>query len=194
VIRVERQPEPDNFNEEVRVPGLDFIQKTLQAGLSLTKEWNKGNGCFWRKAIPSLEFLYNKICAYSSLWLPPSKGTVDHYISKSRNNNLAYEWNNFRLTRLETNRCKGLHTDILDPFEIGENWFTLDFTTFMLHPNQELPNEIKQAVQTTIRKLKLNEDDYVNAREMWYEAFKDNPAKLAEVSPFIAHETQRQGI
>ena len=197
MIRVELQPEPVgpfNFNDEVRVPGLNFIQITLNKGLSLTKEWNNGKGCLWRKAIPDLEIAYDKICAYSSLWLPPSKGTVDHYISKSRNHNLAYEWDNFRLARLETNRCKGVNTDILDLFTIGENWFVLDFTTFMIHPNTDLSNEIKQSVQTTINKLKLNDDDYINIRETWFEAFKTKPHKLAVVSPFIAHEKLRQGI
>ena len=95
MIRVQAQTEPQDFNEKIRLPGQKFLQDTIAKNFKPTTEWNKRRGCYWVKAIPDLHIKYKKICAYSSLWLPPAKGTVDHYIPKSKNHTLAYEWKNF---------------------------------------------------------------------------------------------------
>ena len=50
---------------------------------------------------------------------------------------MAYEWNNYRYVSARFNSRKGTQT-IVDPFELSSDWFLLDFTLFLLHPNPGL--------------------------------------------------------
>ena len=109
--------------------------------------------------------------------------------------NKAYEWENFRLSRWRINTRKRNHKDVLDPFTIGESWFELDFTTFGIKPNSELKDaNIKKAIQETIDRLDLDNTDYREARESWFNNCRDNIAELEKKAPFIAYEMKRQGI
>jgi hypothetical protein len=138
---------------------------------------------------------YKSICAYSSLWLlPHEKATVDHYVPKKDAPSLAYEWSNFRLANLWINSCKYIHRDVLDPFLIGDSWFILDFATFIIKPNPELPSDLEEAVLKTIKRLKLNHNDYLDSRQFWFETFRNDISMLEEKAPFIAYEMKRQGI
>jgi hypothetical protein len=88
--------------------------------------------------------------------------------------------------------------DVLDPFKIKEGWFTLDFSTFMIHPNPSLPAPIKKQITDTIKRLKLNADELcIAARREWFECFSTgcmNFTLLEERAPFIAYEAKRQGL
>lgn len=137
---------------------------------------------------------YNGICAYSSLWIKPHQPTIDHYVSRDENPNLAYEWENFRLAIGRINTKKRNYKDVLDPFVIGENWFVLDFTTFGIKPNPALDNAEKEAVKKTIKRLDLDNRDYREAREAWFNGFRNNITQLEKYAPFIAHEMKRQGF
>jgi hypothetical protein len=98
VIPIKPQPEPDDFDQKVRQPGLAFLSKVPNPK---TKEWRD----YWVKSLPDLYKSYNKICAYSAQWIsrPEGNPTVDHFLPKSAKPELAYEWHNFRLACLTLN-------------------------------------------------------------------------------------------
>lgn len=188
MIKVNLQPEPNDFNIKVKKRGQDFLSKVPRPR---GKQWK--NKDFWCDAIPDMMEAYNSICAYSSLWIKPDQPTIDHYISRDEDANQAYEWKNFRLARWRINTRKGKHKDVLDPFAIGEAWFELDFTTFGIKPNPKLDQSEKEAVIKTIERLNLDNTDYREAREAWFTHLKHDISKLEEKAPFIVSEMQRQG-
>lgn len=189
MIKVDLQPEPSDFEDKVKKDGQDFLKTNPRPK---GKEW-KGKE-FWRKAISDMTVVYKSICAYSSLWIKPDQPTIDHYISRDENPSLAYEWSNFRLARWRINTSKKNHKDVLDPFEIGENWFELDFTTFGIKPNPKLSKDEKDDVWKTIERLKLDDIDYREAREAWFNAFRNDIEELEKYAPFVAYEMRRQEI
>ena len=140
MIKVELKRKPSDFDSKVKTPGQRFLNEIKHPR---GKQWN--NKDFWVRVIPDMVTAYDGVCAYSSLWIKPDQPTIDHYISRDENPNLAYEWNNFRLARWRINTRKRNHKDVLDPFEIGENWFVLEFTTFEVKPNPRLSASHKKS-------------------------------------------------
>lgn len=190
MIPIQPQPEPSDFNQKVRVPGQAFLDVTPHP--KGKNAWK--NKEFWTKAIPDLKTTYGAICTYSSLRIFPDEiATVDHFIPKSQTPALAYEWSNFRLAKHRINSKKGDST-VLDPFKIENDWFVLDFVTFMVHPNKNLSEDQKGKIRETILRLGLNHQDYVEMRTLWYDEYKDNILRLEYFSPFIAYEMRRQEI
>ncbi len=189
MIPVQPQPEPPKFHQRVRVPGQDFLATNPSPKQD---DWNGKE--HWRRAIPDLRIAYRGICAYSSLRIHQLEmATVDHFIPKNSAPHLAYEWTNFRLARHRINSKKGEFT-VLDPFTIGNDWFVLDFSTFMIYPNDTLPEDQKGKIRETIRHLDLNHRDYIDVRTEWYNEFKENVETLERWAPFIAYEMRRQKI
>lgn len=122
--------------------------------------------------------------------------SVDHFQPKSRASELAYEWDNFRLTTARVNWYKGSHTDVLDPIGLAQGLFQLDFTTFLVRANPSAGVQLKQSVNSTIARLRLNtDDDLVQSRIMWLRAFvqRQDVGWLAARAPFLAQEVTRQG-
>ncbi|MFL6208531.1 MAG: hypothetical protein ACJ74W_06745 [Pyrinomonadaceae bacterium] len=196
MIPVKMLPKPSDFNEKVRKPGQKFLSTASRP--IKEKDW-KGKE-YWRKVIPELREGHRHICAYAALWISKLTGspTVDHYIPKKDDPDSAYEWENFRLSCLTMNSRKKHFRDVLDPFEIKDGWFTIDFSTFVIHPNPTLPVSIKKQVDATIKRLKLNTDEMcIAVRREWFECFETgcmNFKLLEERAPFIAYEARRQGL
>jgi 5-methylcytosine-specific restriction endonuclease McrA len=195
VIPVKPQPEPDDFDEKVRKPGLDFFKKVPNPK---TNDWEKA--AYWRESLSNLYDAYNHICAYSAQWIPIDTGspTVDHFIPKSKKSEWAYEWHNFRLACSKMNSKKHTHLDIIDPFALPKNSFVLDFPSMFIKPNSNLLEPLKGRVISTINRLKLNEDDRcVKGRLNWLMPYckrKYDFVHLKSNAPFIAYELERQGL
>jgi hypothetical protein len=193
VIPIKPQPEPDDFDEKVRKPGLAFLSKVPNPK---TKEWRD----YWVKSLPDLYKSYNKICAYSAQWIsrPEGSPTVDHFLPKSAKPELAYEWHNFRLACLTLNNKKGTELDVIDPFELPVNSFILDFSSLIIKPNPELLYPLKERVISTINRLQLNDyDKCIDGRLEWLKTYyEDNSTfdSLKRKAPFIAYELERQGL
>ena len=199
MIHLSLAPPPSQFDTRVRNPGRAFLAVTPAP---TSREWS-GND-FWRRAHDDLYRLNRGLCAYCASWTPRRRGpgvdhtSVDHYIPKSRNTGLAYEWTNFRLARSKLNGWKGDWQDVLDPVSVQSGWFTLNFTTFLIFPGAGLQAPVKQAVEATIKRLRLNaETDYVNERTRAVYRYSAGVAPfslLQERYPFIAQEMQRQSF
>ena len=194
MIPVKPQPEPENFDERVRIPGNQFL---AEVPTPTTKLW--GGKEYWRRVLPDMRKAYKSICAYCAHWIPHSTGnhSIDHFVPRVREPDLAYEWSNFRYVAARFNSRKGTRV-ILDPFTLLPNWFMIDFASLFIKPNPDLLVTQKKAVQETIDYLKLNDDDDLIAeREAWVRSYRNGEIPFSFLQkryPFIAYEIKRQGL
>lgn len=125
----------------------------------------------------------------------PSTKVVD---SKSKYPQLAYEWDNYRLTTREINTRKGDDDEIADPFEIKHGWFVLGLPDCLIWPGADISPRERRTVQQTIDTLKLNDDDdYPNGRQNIIQSYIDDSLDLDCLRrryPFIAYELKRQNL
>lgn len=187
MIRVEQEPEPEGFDKTVRLPGA----AALAAGTAQLPS-------HWRKCIPELLAAYNRVCAYSCFFIPRVVGgpSVEHFAPKSRSRARAYEWSNYRLVCALMNSRKNSFEDVLDPFEIEDGWFELEFLFFQVRPADGLDAQLTQAIDETIDRLKLNDEECCQARIDWFEDWKlegFSSGYMQRHAPFLFREAVRQG-
>jgi hypothetical protein len=82
VIPVAKQPEPSNFDRNVRQPGKVYLASNPNPTF-------KRRFRYWTRATADLNAAYKQICAYSCTYLA-TPGSVDHFIPKSRCPDLGY--------------------------------------------------------------------------------------------------------
>lgn len=196
MIHVSAKPEPISFDKNVRRPGQNFLNPFLIAGKKpKNKHFSKKN--FWQYAIKDLHAAYNGICAYTCFYMV-DRGTVDHFVPKSKQPKLAYEWSNYRLCRSRVNQYKKDSMDVIDPFIVQNGWFVLDFPSCLVRPNDGLSPTKISLVLKSIEVLKLNDDDaFVQERCDLMMEYADKNISLSHLSkryPFLASEITRQGI
>lgn len=192
MIRVAAALEYPNFDAEVRAPGLAF----LAACPSPTSDDFRKKS-FWNKATKELHAAYSGICAYTAMYLP-EQWSVDHFLPKSNYPALAYEWNNFRLASGRVNNSKGNQIDIIDPFQVENNWFHMDIPACLLKPNPDLEKPLRNRISGTINSLRLNQDDnYVQERcNILIDYAREDISSnfLQRRYPFLAKEVERQAL
>lgn len=194
MIPIQMMPVPSDFDNKVRRFGQAFLSSNPKPTSS---QWHRKD--YWRYALMDLRTAYHETCAYCAQWIPYSTGahTVDHFIPKSQQSTLAYEWSNFRYASSRFNGRKGTQ-EILDPFQLEYGWFTLDFITFLIKPSRSIDPNLKIKIKHTIDVLKLNTDQrLVNERREWYSRYIDSRVSfeyLVSIAPFIAYELERQGF
>lgn len=92
------QPEPDGFNENVRIPGNEFLKIHVNDNINIPPYWQKIEKELWNA--------YEGICSYFSIYfeLVDRASSVNHFKPKSQAKELAYEWSNYRLSCIGANR------------------------------------------------------------------------------------------
>lgn len=192
MIRVGAQPEYQEFDRQVRQPGLAFLRRKSQP---TSADFRKKN--FWKKAIKHLHVAYSGSCAYTTMYLVDG-GTIDHYLPKVAYPYLAYEWNNYRLARQKVNRRKGDTLNVVDPFEVQEGWFVLDVPSCLIRSGSGLKTEVRKRINATINILQLNADDsLVQERCDLLVDLADGNVTLEFLDrwyPFLSQEVRRQDI
>lgn len=153
----------------------------------------------WRKALPDMLERYERVCAYVCVYIERITGSpsVDHWVPKSVDPELAYEWSNFRLACSLINARKSVDELLLDPFEVEAGWFELEFVFFQVFSSRELPPAMQLRAAYTIEKLRLNCAECLELRRSHvadYEAGRVSFEKLEQLSPFVARELRRQGL
>jgi len=212
MIRVKPAPEPAAFDKKVRQPGLRAVAEMV--GESPVPPRKKGRKFekiadsrdkippgrlppYWTAALDDLMTSYNGICAYSCFRIHSVTGgrSVDHMASKSRSWKDVYEWLNYRLACARLNARKQNFGDVLDPFEIGDDWFELEFVGFQVKPAKHLDAVTRGQVQMTIDRLDLNDYHSRSSRQRDVENYQGGGSfrVLMEESPFVARELKRQG-
>ncbi len=188
MIRVDPQPEPPGFDDRVRQPGLRALA-----------EDRNPLPAHWRECLNDLHTTYGGVCAYVSIYINKATGgrSVDHFVAKSSDPALAYEWANFRLACSLVNSRKGAFDDALDPFEVENDWFVLEFSFLQVYPNPELPAGLRQQIQDTIDRLRLDGQECRDARAEFFNDYIKGHIDfeyLERMCPFVALEVQRQGL
>lgn len=192
LIRVAQKPEYPGFNSQVRQPGAAFLSVCPSP---TSEQFRKKN--FWNRAAKELHAAYSGICAYTATYLP-EQGSVDHFVPKTVNPALAYEWSNYRLASRRVNSCKGNQTNILDPFHVDSDWFEMDIPSCLLKAKSGLPNDLRGRINATINSLRLNDDDYYVQERcnilIAYAKAEINLNFLKRRYPFLAKEVVRQNL
>ena len=198
MIHVERQPPPPDFEERVGQPGRREIARLVERYGSVDAIPSAALAPLWRRCLPQLHEAYGGICAYVCHQIPRVTGgrTADHYVPKSAAPGRAYDWDNYRLACSRMNARKHAAQDVLDPFEIEDGWFRVEFFGFQVHPDWELDEPVRSLVAATIRRLDLN--DYACRRDredfvMDYTEGRTSFAQLQRIAPLLARELARQG-
>jgi len=194
MIPVAPADEPDDFETEVRQPGVKFLG-TVEVG---KKPKFKGKE-FWRRSLLDLHKAYGGICSYTCHFIPFDTGadTVEHFRPKDLYPAQAYEWSNFRLVCARLNARKGIHEDVLDPFTIGDGTFVLDFPSLQILPADGLEPSVQARAESTINRLKLNDERTIKSRLRYVLDLRNGMINFAVVerdAPFIASEIARQNI
>lgn len=198
MIHVDIPAPPPHYHTQVREPGNTFLLNNPHPSKT---DWDRHR--YWSKIHGALYSNLHGICSYCATYTPRRQDqrfidhtSIDHFVPKGKIPALAYEWTNFRLARAKLNNRKGEHEDVIDPYALADGWFRLSFTTFLLYPDPNLPDNHKQNVTDTIERLELNLDDkLVQERTMAVYAYADGKLhreKLIRFYPFIASEMTSQ--
>lgn len=199
MIRVVPAPEPDDFDENVRRPGLRAFERLADRKYGGNREAVPGSEFpdHWRKCLDDLLESYARICSYLCLYITRGTGarSVDHMVAKSAAWEQAYEWTNYRLACSLMNSRKGAATTVLDPFDVEDGWFVLELVEFQVMPGNGLDGAVVEDVQGTIDRLCLNDDECRGAREEYADAYWSRDVSfdyLGRHAPFLAMELRRQ--
>ncbi|MCC6555489.1 MAG: hypothetical protein IT372_21220 [Polyangiaceae bacterium] len=187
MIPFEPTPEPPHFDARVRQPG----QRWLASARTGTPPK------YWRRAARDLRAAFRGLCGYTAMWLS-TPGTVDHFISQSEDGSLLYEWTNYRYAAAWINSSKSdiPSGQLLDPFEVGEEWFEVLLPSCQMVITDRCPPEARARAQTMLKRLKLGDgEDVVGVRQEWYQCYLDGELSLeglARKAPLIARAVRKQ--
>lgn len=210
MIRLELAPEPPDFDEKVLKPGLRAIAEMVgepdlpkrrgrkRKVIAVTRDEIPSDEfppC-WTAVLPELLEAYGRVCAYMSFYIERVTGaaSVDHMLPKSVKWDEVYQWSNYRLACSLMNSRKNHYQDVLDPFEIEDDWFRMELVGYQVIPANSLTEDIRDQVQATIDRLKLNDYECLKLREEYVEAFQKNDIslhRLRQRAPFLAREFER---
>jgi len=215
LIRVKEAPEPAEFGATVREPGNRAILELLgckslpprsgrprvplPVGVALTSAHLETHAPYWRKALDALYEAYGGICAYVAVRIPRVVGTptVDHFVPRTAQLGLAYEWSNLRLASGTMNTRKREFTDMLDPFAVEDGWFVLNLMDCGVSPARGLDAPLRVQVEATIKRLGLDDEACRQVRAEAYDRYLSGDVNLEQLrreSPFVAAEVERQGM
>ncbi len=177
MIPVKPAPEPQSFDKNVRIPGRKFLSDLCvpkQRNPGVLIPWNDAR--YWKRCANKLEKSYNHICCYVGMRIngniDDERRSVEHFIPKSVEPWLAYEWSNYRLACRKANTDRGTKT-VIDPFLVGPDDFRIDLFSCELFPNSELSPAERELIQKTIDSIGLNNSYWKANRRTYYERYQD---------------------
>ena len=216
MIPVTQAPEPTSFRAHVRKRGADAIDRLLgkqvkgRGGRKPKATYARAEDipshrfpAYWidprpsdgKSALDDMMEAYDQQCAYLAMRIERATGTptVDHFVPKSRDWRLVYEWGNYRLSAACVNTAKGV-LDVVDPFKVGVGWFELDLDTFRVVRGASAPADEHTRIDRTL--AILNQWECVMQRGQHIRLYRDRQIGLGALeyyAPFIAAEFRRQG-
>ncbi len=201
MIPVQLQPEPPNFDRDVRQPGHAWLTRN-DVALHAPPADASALPTYWRRTQKELWTAYSGVCAYLCIYFEWATGasSTDHFVAKSTHAGQAYEWSNFRLSCLGANRNKGRFDDVLDPFEMAAFTFELNVSSGVMAPRRHLQGEddnVYKAAAVTIRRLDLNAPEITLMRTEHVSDYLSGQVTanyLKRKSPFVWGEMVRQGF
>ncbi len=187
-------PEPPSFDADCRKKG--------NAWLAANPTKKKGFPSHWTKFESELEAGFHARCGWWAMRI--DSGSVDHFLSKAKpaNRGVIYEWSNYRHAAGTVNGSKKNHDDaVLDPFEVGQDWFEVILPSMQLICTSRVPAHLQAKADFTLGKLHLVNGKKVRRNRMrWYEDYKKNLqdsstgisiGALEHIAPLIASAVKR---
>lgn len=212
LIPVARRAEPLDFDEKVRSPGMQWLAEKLGGERSMGRRGRPVAPVavlkpseirdFWTACLGDLRREYDGCCAYAGIEIREGGGTVDHFVAKSlclddpERRRLIFDWSNYRFAFLNVNRRKGDRV-VLDPFELRQGWFELEFVGLQVVPRDSLEPANAQLVRDAIENLGLNDDWLRDLRVGYFDAWDRGEIALTYLrryAPFIALEIERMQL
>lgn len=190
MIRVDKVPEPARFDLEARQKGNKWLAEHPDARPDKFPD-------HWSPFREDLAAGFNHLCGYSAM--KTTKPTIDHFIPKSSKEGrpLTYEWSNYRFADQEINQAKDtLISGVLDPFEIGHEWFEVLLPNLEMVMTDQVPEGHRGDAVAMLRHVGLGESDFIlRIRRGWYEPFIEGDFSLAYVNqgaPLIARAIKKR--
>lgn len=185
MIRFAPPAEPPEFMEKVKVPGNEWLN-THPKGRPKD---------LWTAFKNELANGFGNLCAYSAMFEPV--GTVDHYLSCDNHRDQSYEWSNYRFASGWINSSKKKQDEkVLDPFQVGDDWFELLLPSLQLVLTDAVPANEKRRSEHTLNHLHLRDDERViRQRREWYRMYQEGELTLdglAKKAPLIARAIRKQ--
>jgi tetratricopeptide (TPR) repeat protein len=193
MMRFQRPPEPDEFDAKVRQPGNAWLAKNIHK-----KKIDCETHAYWRTWKECIDYLadgFNHFCAYACI--QPFSGVVDHYLSKTKHPNQAYEWSNYRYASSKVNEYKSKFgpEQILDPFEVEDDWFEILLPSLQLVLTDAVPAHQLERAKTTLKALQLMNGKWIiRTRIKHYKQYNERKLSiegLEEENPLIARAVKR---
>lgn len=186
MMRFNPPSEPPEFDQKARQPGNNWLAKNPN---------NLRPRDYWSPFKSNLADGFGNLCGYSVMYEPV--GTVDHYLSCENYPNLAYEWSNYRFASAWINSSKRtLDDQVLDPFQVGEDWFEIILPSLQLILTNKVPPAERQRAEFTLQRLRLRDDERViRQRQQWYQLYLDGDITLEGLqkkAPLIALAIRKQ--
>ena len=182
------QNEPATFDQRCRKRG--------RAWLAEHDDYDRPRD-YWSEFEPNLREAFHGLCAYCAM--KTMKCDVDHFrpvavLKDEGNDELAYEWSNFRYGDGLLNRKKWTHI-ILDPFVVRDGWFEIQLPSLQLLATNAIPQQYRELATFTLKKLGLRDGEViVRYRSEWFDLYRDRKITLAglrDVAPLIADAVER---
>jgi hypothetical protein len=211
MIPVALAQEPPHFNTTVRQKGLSAIDELIGRKPRLKRPGPRRKKIadheadippeafppFWRDVLEDMLQAYERRCAYLALYFEHATGspTVDHAIPKSRQWDKVYEWSNYRLCAALINAKKNDLTSLIDPFEVANGWFALDYVGFQVIRGPNAPANKLTQIDATLPLLNMR--DCIKVREEYVRSYEQGDISLDYLkrrAPFVAAELQRLGL
>jgi hypothetical protein len=152
---------------------------------------------YWTEFESELREGFHGLCGYCVMVV--LKAEVDHFIPvailKQRGQDeLAYEWSNFRYGEKTLNARKWKHL-VLDPFQVKDEWFDLLLPSLQLVLTGSVPKTQRKKAEFTLQQLGLRDDEViVRYRRQWFEMYCNGQLTLEglrRVAPLIARAVEK---
>lgn len=192
MIKFDRSAEPKAFDARCRKRGATWLAKNT----------GKRPPDYWSDFRHALSTGFGGLCGYCAMHVPSGLEQVDHYVGVKEDISLAYEWTNYRASQALMNNFKGHRKvgelQVLDPFEVEDEWFELLLPSLQLVLTDRVPENVRAQAEFTLQRLRLRDDErLVRQRQSWFEAYESGQMSiglLERLAPLIARAVQkRQG-
>jgi len=159
--------EPGYFSEDVRQPGLEWLEQHPNHDGRPRPFWTEKRECR-----QDLRRAFNNLCGFTLMH--EMRGTVDHFISWNNDNTQAYEWNNYRFANGIVNSSKqNADDEVWDPFQIEFEWLEIHLPSMIMIVRDDAPVDQRPILQDTLDRLPItDEDEVIDCRAAYYEGYK----------------------
>lgn len=185
MIHFDRPPEPADFDTKVRIPGKEW----------LSRNHGKTPKDFWTTCKAELAEGFSYLCGYCAMFVPVKDSQVEHYRSKSKYPEEAYDWDNYRYASPKINQWKSDSDEILDPFEVEDGWFEVQLSSLQLIRTRLLPTDKNSLAKSTLDRLRLGTgEDLIKERRAYYREFLEGDCTLGSLSgkaPLIGRAVEK---